>query len=165
MPGPENRARTALFIGCQTDEHESLRGILQPLWEFHGAFTVRQGIEVLRRNHQIRPVVITDQILPDGDWRLLISELEKLPVRWNLIVCSRLADERLWAEVLNLGAYDLIRSDPFEPDEVLRVADSAWRDGMREREFARASHLIQMFDAVEHRVGLQRSQAAGVGAR
>jgi hypothetical protein len=43
-----------------------------------------------------------------------------------VIVSSRLADERLWAEVLNLGGYDVLGM-PFEPEKVLRVADSAWR--------------------------------------
>ena len=42
-----------------------------------------------------------------------------------LIVTDRLADERLWAEVLNLGGYDLLLK-PFDPEEVLRVVNSAW---------------------------------------
>jgi DNA-binding NtrC family response regulator len=42
-----------------------------------------------------------------------------------LIVTDRLADERLWAEVLNLGGYDLLLK-PFDPEELLRVVSSAW---------------------------------------
>ncbi len=38
---------------------------------------------------------------------------------------DRLADERLWSEVLNLGGYDVLLK-PFEPGEVLRVVNSAW---------------------------------------
>jgi hypothetical protein len=41
----------------------------------------------------------------------------------SLIVFSCLADEFLWAEVLNLGGFD-VRMTPFEPEEVLRVAFS-----------------------------------------
>jgi len=42
-----------------------------------------------------------------------------------LIVASRLADEYLWAEALNLGAYDVL-AKPFDADEVVRVLRSAW---------------------------------------
>jgi len=41
-----------------------------------------------------------------------------------LIVASRLADERLWAEVLNLGGYDVLLK-PFEPAELRRVIGNA----------------------------------------
>src|ERR1019366_5350356 len=37
---------------------------------------------------------------------------------------SRLADERLWAEVLNLGWYDVLAT-PFDADEVYRVMSYA----------------------------------------
>jgi FixJ family two-component response regulator len=41
---------------------------------------------------------------------------------------SRHADERLWAEVLNLGGYDLL-AKPLEGDEVSRVVEMACRHG------------------------------------
>jgi DNA-binding response OmpR family regulator len=42
-----------------------------------------------------------------------------------LIVTSRLADDRLWTEALNLGAYDVI-AKPFDRKEVDRVLNLAW---------------------------------------
>lgn len=42
-----------------------------------------------------------------------------------MIVASRLADERLWAEVLNVGGYDLLVK-PFEKDEVAWVVGLAF---------------------------------------
>jgi DNA-binding response OmpR family regulator len=42
-----------------------------------------------------------------------------------LIVTSRLADERLWAEALNLGAYDVL-AKPFDKREVIRTVTAAW---------------------------------------
>jgi DNA-binding NtrC family response regulator len=40
-------------------------------------------------------------------------------------VTSRAADERLWAEALNLGAYDVL-AKPFDPTEVCRIVSLAW---------------------------------------
>ncbi len=75
------------------------------------------------------------------DWEgVIFVDYEDLSRRWTsalhfaqtrtpasqVVVYSRLADEHLWAEVLCLGGYDVI-SEPFETDEVLRVADSGWR--------------------------------------
>ena len=83
------------------------------------------------RNAVRVPVVICDQALPDGGWKSLLAELEWLPLRPSLVVSSRHADLRLWAEVLNLGAHDLLLASPFEPEEVLRVTESAWRASER----------------------------------
>jgi len=81
---------------------------------------------VIQRDHREIPVVICQHSLPDGDWKLLLAGLDRIDVRPSLIVSSRLADDRLWAEVLNLGAFDLLLGAPFEPEEVLRVTESAW---------------------------------------
>jgi DNA-binding response OmpR family regulator len=43
-----------------------------------------------------------------------------------LIVTSRTADEHLWAEVLNIGGYDVL-PQPFNRDEVERVVAAARR--------------------------------------
>jgi hypothetical protein len=43
----------------------------------------------------------------------------------RLIVTAPLADEHLWAEVLNLDGFDVL-AQPFRPDEVKRVIESAW---------------------------------------
>jgi hypothetical protein len=80
---------------------------------------------VIQRDHREIPVVICQHSLPDGDWKLMLAGLDRIDVRPSLIVSSRLADDRLWAEVLNLGAFDLLLGAPFEPEEVLRVTESA----------------------------------------
>jgi hypothetical protein len=49
-----------------------------------------------------------------------------LPHHPLLIVASRLADEYLWAEVLNLGGHDVL-AKPFQGAEVQWVLESAWR--------------------------------------
>ncbi len=66
------------------------------------------------------PVVLCDRRLPDGDWRDALAHLESFPKPPALIVTARAADEFLWAEVLNLGGYDLL-AKPFDREEVTRV--------------------------------------------
>ena len=117
-----------VLVSSRADDHASLRKIFRDSpWELQGAFTGSDGLGLLHCNHRDDIfAVICENNLPDGDWRFLLAEMDKLPVRPNLIVVSHLADERLWAEVLNLGAFDLLLAAPFEASEVLRVTESAW---------------------------------------
>ena len=71
-------------------------------------------------------VVISDCCLPDGGWIDVLVELQRRPLETPLIVASRLADERLWTEVLNRGGYDVLPI-PFHGEEVVRSVSLAWR--------------------------------------
>lgn len=71
-------------------------------------------------------VVITDRQLPDGHWQDVLIELQGRSAAPALIVVSRLADNGLWAEVLNLGGYDVLAT-PFQAAEVIRSVSFAWR--------------------------------------
>ena len=63
--------------------------------------------------------------LPDGDWKLVLNGFDSLPMPPNLIVTARVANDELWAEVLNLGGYDVL-AQPFDTQEVYRVVFLAW---------------------------------------
>jgi DNA-binding NtrC family response regulator len=71
-------------------------------------------------------VVITDACLPDCDWKEVLDIADREEGRLRVIVSSRLVDARLWAEVLNLGGFDVLMM-PLEKTEVLRCVDMAWR--------------------------------------
>lgn len=71
------------------------------------------------------PLVLCERDLRPGTWRELLDLIERLPQPPFLIVTSRAADERLWAEALNLGAYDVL-AKPFDRTEVMRVVSMAW---------------------------------------
>jgi two-component system NtrC family response regulator len=71
-------------------------------------------------------VLLSECRLSDGDWKDLLSATAKIPDAPQLIVISRDGDERLWAEVLNLGAWDVIVK-PFHPKEVFRTIHAAWQ--------------------------------------
>ena len=119
--------RSVLIVSSCSDDRASLRAIFRDSpWQLREAITGGDGLVALRGNPRGIPVVICEHHLPDGDWKCLLAEVVDMPARPRLIVSSRLADERLWAEVLNLGAFDLLVGSPFEPEEVLRVTESAW---------------------------------------
>ncbi len=71
-------------------------------------------------------VVITERDLPDGSWLDVLSVIQALSQTPLLIVVSRLADDRLWAEVLNRCGFDVLLK-PFVRDEVIRVVGHALR--------------------------------------
>jgi DNA-binding response OmpR family regulator len=70
-------------------------------------------------------VLLCERDHADGNWEDILNATARLPAPPNLIVFSRLADESLWAQVLNLGGFDVLTT-PFEPEEVLRVVFAAW---------------------------------------
>lgn len=108
-----------LSISAAAEDHAALRRILeQTSWEVVGAECCETAFRLLSAGSF--PTVIADELLPDGDWRQVLMHTLSLPHPPKLIVTSRLADERLWAEVLNLGGYDLL-AKPFDADEVRRV--------------------------------------------
>ena len=70
--------------------------------------------------------MICDDQLSDGRWQDLWEVLRWTPVPPVFIVSAYRADERLWAEVLNLGAYDVL-AKPYRGAEVTRVLEQAAR--------------------------------------
>ena len=127
------KTETILFVSIPQSDGLSLEKIfLKSDWQSHGVGNCQEALEFLDQNHV--PVVLTEPELPDGSWRELLRGMAKLPAPPNLIVSSRPADYRLWAEVLNLGGYDLLAT-PFEAEEVLRVTFAARRNwGSRQAE-------------------------------
>ena len=109
LPTPEDRTALQRIIGpCR--------------WELQWTKTCREAIDAFRRTSP--PIVICDRDLPDGDWRELWDILAREPRPPMFIVTSRLADDALWAEVLNVGGYDLLLK-PFRAEEVIRMVHAA----------------------------------------
>jgi len=111
-----------LVVSSDEQDHSSLRRILRADCRLHAAVGLHEAMSCVRRFGP--QVVICDQTFADGDWRELLSDLQSEQQMPPLIVVSRLADDRLWAEVLNLGGYDLL-TKPFVEAEVGRVVKLA----------------------------------------
>jgi DNA-binding response OmpR family regulator len=94
-------------------------------WRLIAAPDCGEAWRVLHRDNV--DVVVVEAEFPDGiAWRDLIHEIAEMHGCQAVIVASRLADDRLWAEVLNLGGYDLL-AKPFDRDELVRVIAMAAR--------------------------------------
>jgi DNA-binding response OmpR family regulator len=71
------------------------------------------------------PILLCDQNSAAGNWKDVLESTGGFSSPPMVIVTSRTADEYLWAEALNLGAYDVL-SKPYHPAEVVRVLSMAW---------------------------------------
>ena len=78
-----------------------------------------------RLSHGRISIVICERDLPDGTWRKILEHLWSAAERPFLIVTSRTADESLWAEVLNLGGYDVL-AKPLQAKEVRHALQTAY---------------------------------------
>src|SRR3954451_12492352 len=76
-------------------------------------------------------IVLTEAALPDGSWLDALHLARECPHALEVIVTDPHADARLWAEALNLGAYDLI-AQPFYEPEVRRILYNACSRASRE---------------------------------
>lgn len=119
------RTETLLLVSPLEEDERCLGRLLSGSgWSVRPACTCREGVVVLRES--AAAVVICERDLSDGDWRLILGASALLAHPPSLIVISRLADESLWAEVLNLGGWDVL-GKPLREEEVLLAIDSAWR--------------------------------------
>lgn len=124
-----NEVVRALLISPLPENHAALGHIFErSKWILHNIDTCDAALAYLGQNPDT--VVICERNLHQGDWRFVLQNLDILPVRPNLIVTTRLADDDLWAEVLNVGGYDVL-AQPFEPQEVYRIVFQAWHEQKR----------------------------------
>jgi DNA-binding response OmpR family regulator len=113
-----------LFISAHPRDHEVLCCIIRDRRLLVHAGTCRKAISFLCTDPV--PVVFCERDLPDGTWRDILRHTSELVNPPALIVTSSMADERLWAEVLNLGGFDVL-AQPFSEPEVKHVLESALR--------------------------------------
>jgi DNA-binding response OmpR family regulator len=111
------------FLKSIFSSHAAWTQIAESKPALHTSSTLAAAQMTLRRNRIA--VVLYDSDSMPGTYRRMLECLVALPDMPQLIVTSRLADEKLWVEVLNLGAYDLLVK-PFNAKEVVWSVTSAW---------------------------------------
>jgi DNA-binding response OmpR family regulator len=93
-------------------------------WKLFTAHSYKEAMAYLTRE-QI-PIVICARQLPNGNWKDVLCLASTLQ-RARFIVTARHVDDRLRAEVLSAGAFDLLKT-PFCELEVGYAIGSAWLD-------------------------------------
>ncbi len=108
-----------LFVSPRRDDAKRLSQMLSPLPLIldHVPDFQQARAKLGQRGY---PVILTEAALPDGSWTDVLSLARDLVPSAEVIVTDRHADARFWAEVLNLGVYDLL-VQPFEESEVQRI--------------------------------------------
>ena len=112
-----------LSVSRDASDHLTLQRILSGLpWAISAAANCSQAVRELSREKI--SVIFCESLLDDGTWKSLLAHIRRLAHPPLLVVTSRVADEHLWAEVLNLGGYDVL-AKPFSPEEVRHVCTTA----------------------------------------
>ncbi|MGA2118483.1 MAG: hypothetical protein ABSH56_27475 [Bryobacteraceae bacterium] len=129
---------SVLFISSYPDDASRLSHMLQalPLGLVHVT-----NLKLARHELEQRPysVILSEAFLQDGKWLDVLDLAREYDGRVEVIVTDQDADARLWAEALNLGAYDVL-SQPFYAPEVRRILHNACsRVECRSRRFAAAN--------------------------
>ena len=129
---PADGVVKVLSVGQSGEDHVFLQTVFQQSewalcpgsrWRLIAIPTVTSARAALR--HSRIPIVLCQCNLRTGVWQELLEQAECLPDPPCLILTFRLGDDRLWAEALNRGAYDVL-AQPYDGEEVVRILSMAW---------------------------------------
>jgi DNA-binding NtrC family response regulator len=130
MTPEANSPITVLFVNPSHEDYAGLSGILADApvdleyqWKPRLCVSAQAALRLMQ-NRPI-PVVFCEHHAGDCSWKTFLEKARELPQPPCVIVTSRSADDHLWSEALNLGAYDVLAT-PFDASEVARVLGSAW---------------------------------------
>lgn len=113
---------SVLAIDSVESDRQILENIVRGSCRVAHASSAGAALQSLRKSRYA--VVLCDTDLPRGSWQQVLQATFPSFGGPLLIVTSRLADETLWAEALNLGAWDVL-AKPFDAQEVTRVLSFA----------------------------------------
>ncbi|MBI2816226.1 MAG: hypothetical protein HYX72_04740 [Acidobacteria bacterium] len=135
----ESRVAPRILLVLSPDRRSRLLPLLEGRgWDVEFVAGFQDGVRRLSASADY-DLIMVDAELPDGTWRNLILFLQNAGKTTEMIVCARLGDHQLWAEVLQCGAYDLI-SEPSHADDITRVVESAL-DSQYMRRFTSANQM------------------------
>jgi DNA-binding NtrC family response regulator len=118
-PAPQSVA--VLLVSAGRSDTELLRSILEPSnARLTAVRTYREAVTALRRD--AFALVICEERLSDGSWKDILGHLAPLTEAPRLVVIAPEFREALYAEVLNLGAWELLLR-PLQADEARRVLE------------------------------------------
>ena len=114
-----------LWVGPKSEGNGLIRDVFRNAgWQLYEAPARKQALQFLEQGDV--HVLLTSRENQSWPWKRALQETRRLPRPPQLVVTSRLADDALWAEVLNWGGYDVL-AEPLQREEVERVVASARR--------------------------------------
>lgn len=126
------RRVTVLSVSPVEEDRASMQSIFShSKWALYDTDRLAPALSILRE-YEIG-VVLCERDLQPGSWVDMLERLRVFQDAPPLIVTSRLADDKLWAEALNFGAYDVL-AKPFDPRELVRSVSLAWLHWLHQNE-------------------------------
>ena len=113
----DNSYAVILAVSPDMDDPKFIEATM-PGWRVLSARTCIEAISVLQSSRC--SVVLCEKNLPDGCWSDLLGCARSLADSPPIIVMSRVADEGMWADVLNQGGFDLLVK-PLENSDLRRI--------------------------------------------
>ena len=112
-----------LFVSPSAEDASILAEMLNPLSiPLEHAPDVRRAR--VKLDCEMFGVLLTEASLPDGSWEDVMNVAEEARLCSTIVVTHPFADARFWADVLDMGAYDLL-PQPFCRSEVQRILSNA----------------------------------------
>jgi DNA-binding NtrC family response regulator len=135
-----NAVLTVLSVSPIEEDNSSLEAIIG-----HSRWTLLKADKLptawgLLQSHDVSVVLCERDLMP-GTWIDILKHIQPMPHPPSLIVTSKFADERLWVEALNLGAWDVL-AKPFNRSEMIRTVKVAWDHWRRQIETAAPMTLM-----------------------
>lgn len=112
-----------VFLGCSLADYQLASRLLDSAnVRLHRAGSLQQADLLLSDGDAL--VLLTEAEFPGGSWRDALAMRARRHRNVALVVTATSADERLWLDVIEQGAYDLILK-PFAAEEMLRILANA----------------------------------------
>jgi DNA-binding NtrC family response regulator len=115
---------SALIVHAQSESIAILRPMLRGLGiRIREANTCHDAIRILHGAHPPQ-LVLTELVLPDGDWKTVVSASRKARLPVASVVVGRVVNTKLYVEIIEFGGFDFI-IPPFVPAEIAYVVRCA----------------------------------------
>lgn len=134
VASPARHSAAVVFSPYEETRSQLLKILTSDEWTVLQATTVAEAVALLKRER-------ISVVIAEGSWRPILERCSEYPEPPALVVTARFADESLWAEVLNVGGFDVM-AQPFDRDEVLRISHAANRAAFRKPVFATAAATV-----------------------
>jgi hypothetical protein len=128
---PAHSAIRAIFVGRDDADYRHLDCIFKMMnWQLARVPNLQHALERAAAGQTTH--FLYEHVPGDNrGWIEALDGVSSLPSMPSFILTSRLGDERLWADVLSRGGYDLL-IQPYDSMEVTRVVGAARKHRLRQ---------------------------------